>query len=120
MILKKVIIFKNHLNVEVIRYTNPVPVTLNFDNSREVGFAELTHDDETGITYADITVTEFENVQIPPVWPAVGGHLDKTQSFKIETVALCSNPNVDPTIEPIQIGFVPKTKKFRAKKGDGK
>jgi hypothetical protein len=116
MQFSNVIVFKNHIKSEVIKFTNPVPVTHNFDNNRVIGSAELRHDPETGITYANITIDETEKFDVPFAWPAVGGNFDdesEVKKFEIKNVSLCSNRNVDDSIDPIKVGELPKAKKVK-------
>lgn len=94
-----VLVYNGHITDSTATFNNPVPVLLNFNNDIKAGQATLKQVGKTVI--ADIELSE--TVQYPVIaWPACGGLLEaELNLFTIKSVAICSNPNVDPTIPPL-------------------
>lgn len=100
------------INVEGVKIdTIPVPVTVDFDKSKKVGFATVHKKDNR--MYADFHIPEPSDYDFLPqgycmLYPAVGVNVlnkvgGEITECRLYEVSLCSTPNADSSIPPVKL-----------------
>lgn len=97
------------INIDGVTFPDgEIPVTIQFERGRLVGFAKLRKTEKT--VEADVNII-YPNVipeqLITTLVPAVGGKIIKRvdgvlEKIKIQEVSFCKN-NIDPTIKPMKV-----------------
>ena len=102
-ILRSVVVDNNKNNC-IWNYGHKVPLTINFDQNKEIDKAALYEDHETGQIRADLFV---KDVSLLKGYLAIGGIIKERNGkeitrFDITSVGICSNQNQDESIKKIE------------------